>query len=320
MASSPISTSLRAATLVALGLLCGCSASADAGSEAPESSTAGNGGVGASATGGAGGVSAANGGGNGGEAAASSTAPSSSASGGGAGSGGDTGQPFQLSDALAGSTVGNAVGGSLGPDGWTVTDRTDRLWWSLPRLVEGSVELTVTNLTLGNLTVNDNELLAIYDGGWGIAEPIAYNPEYRNNFFKGMIRIYGTNEPERTGQQKTIWLMCPAGDPGFGDGGECPCPASYADETFDGDPTWDGSPQVLRLEWGGGHTTLYRNGAEVHSLDWSGSGVTFGPSELHVSLGTSRSTAVDTAGMPIGAVFSNVVIEGITGEATPACQ
>lgn len=320
MASTP-STRAPVAALVALaltlglGIAGGCSASSDASGEEPETSTAGNGGAGATGSGGDASTSSSSGG-----ESSSSTAPSSSVASGGAGSGGQSGQPFQLADALAGSTVGNLVGGSLGPDGWTVTDRTDRLWWSLPRLVEGSVQFTVTNLTLANLTVNDNEVLAIYDGGWGIAEPIAYNPEYRNNFYKGMIRIYGTNEPERTGQQKTIWLMCPAGAPGYGDGESCPCPSSYAEETYNGDPSWDGSPQVLRIEWGGGHTALFRNGVEVHSLDWSRSGVTFGPEELHVSLGTSRSTAVDTAGMPIGAVFSDVIIEGITGEAVPACQ
>jgi hypothetical protein len=296
--------------VIIVGVTCGCGAGAEP-DEDPRSSTAGSGG----ATSGSGGSSSIGVG-----AASSSDASSSTASSGGAGGGGGgSGRPFQLVDPLTGATVGNLVGGSLGPEGWTVTDRTDRLWWALPRLVEGSVELTVTNLTLANLTVNDNEVLAIYDGGWGITEPIAYNPEYRNNHYKGMIRIYGTNEPERTGQQKTIWFMCPAGAPGYGDGEPCPCAQSYGEETYNGDPTWDGSPQVLRIAWGNGKTTLYRNGAEVHSLDWSGSGVAFGPSELHVSLGTSRSTAVDTAGMPIGAVFSNVIIEGITGEATPAC-
>jgi hypothetical protein len=308
-----VHVTIRAAAIAVLGVACGCSASSDA-DEDPRSSTAGSGGE-------ASGTGASSSSGAGGDSSSSSDASSSTASTGGAGGGGgETGVPFQMTDPLTGSTMGNVVGGSLGPDGWTVTDRTDRLWWALPRLVEGSVEFTVTNLTLANLTVNDNEVLAIYDGGWGIAEPIAYNPEYRNNYYKGMIRIYGTNEPERTGQQKTIWFMCPAGSPGYGDGEPCPCASNFGEETYNGDPSWDGSPQVLRIAWAAGKTTLYRNGAEVHTLDWSGSGVTFGPSELHVSLGTSRSTAVDTAGMPVGAVFSNMVIEGITGPETPACQ
>ena len=37
---------------------------------------------------------------------------------------------YTMSDPLRdGATYGHAVGGSFGPDGWTVTDRTDRMWF-----------------------------------------------------------------------------------------------------------------------------------------------------------------------------------------------
>lgn len=225
----------------------------------------------------------------------------------------DAGVPFTLSDSLRGSTLGNPVGGSFSPDGWTVTAANDRLWYIIPRLVEGSVEFTISNATLGNLLLNDNEIFAMYDGGYDITEPVNYNPEYRNNNFKSMIRIYGVAEVGREGLQKLMWNICPDGPPGYGDGTPCVCPTNFFSEPYGGDPTWDGTPQRFRVEWGGGVTRLYRNGAEVHAIDWSGTGLQFGPNELHFSLGTSRADAVGTAGMPIGAVFSDLVVQGMTG-------
>jgi len=224
-------------------------------------------------------------------------------------------ESFELVDPLANGTLGNAVGGSFGPAGWTVTAATDRLWYALPRLVEGSIEFTVTNMTIENLLVADNEIFALYEAGHGIAEPIRYNPEYRENHYKGMLRIYGQAEPERVGQQKLIWGLCPAGAPGYG---PCSC-ASFLEEPFGGDGAWDGSAQRLRIEWGGGRSRYLRNGVEIVSIDWSQSGLEFGPSQLHFSLGTSRSTEVATAAMPIGAVFSELTVEGIEGPEVSAC-
>lgn len=216
---------------------------------------------------------------------------------------------FRLEDPLRGGTLGNAVGGAFGPDGWTVTGRADRIWYAVPRLVEGSIEFTLGGVTLDNLLAADNELFAMYEGGHGIEEPIDYNPEFRNNHYKCMLRIYGQAEPGRPGLQKLIWRMCPSGAPGHG---ECGC-GSFLEEPFGGDPNWDGTPQRIRIEWGGGHTRLLRNGVVVVSIDWSDTGLSFGPSELHFSLGTSRPDAVGTAAMPIGAVFSDLVVEGVEG-------
>jgi hypothetical protein len=147
-----------------------------------------------------------------------------------------------------------------------------------------------------------------------MAHPINYNPEYRVNAYKSMIRIYGAAEVERAGQQKIMWGMCPGGAPGYFDA--CPC-ANFFEEPYGGDPNWDGSPQRLRVEWGGGFTRYLRNGAVVLEVDWSASGMTFGPNALYVSLGTPRPEDVAEASMPIGGVFSDVVIEGTIGpEAT----
>jgi hypothetical protein len=225
------------------------------------------------------------------------------------------GEPFMMSDPLVDGTMGTAVGGSFGPDGWTTTDRTDRLYWALPRLAEGSVEFTVTGLTIELMPLEDHEIFAMYDGGHGIEHPIPYNPWFRTNNYKSMIRIYGQAEIERIGEIKLMWGLCPQGAPGYIEDA-CAC-ASFFEEPFGGDPTWDGSPQRLRVEWNESGSRLVRNGEVVLEVDSSGSGLTFGPQALYASLGTPRPNDVAAAGMPVGITFSDVVIAGITGpEAT----
>ena len=190
-----------------------------------------------------------------------------------------------------------------------MTGKTDLVWYVLPRLVQGSVEFTVSNLSLANLTLDDHEIWSMYEGGYGIAEPHDYNPTFRNNHYKALLRLYGVVSSDRTGAQKLMWGMCNSGAPGYD---ACGC-ASFFEEPFGGDPTWDGTPQRLRIEWGDGLTRYLRNGAEVLSIAWGDSGVRFGPQELHMTLGCSRNAAVDTAGMPVGAVFSDLVVEGTEG-------
>lgn len=218
---------------------------------------------------------------------------------------------FHLEDTLRGASVGHPVGGSFSADGWRVTERTDRVWYALPRLVSGSVEFTVTHLTMESLgTTADNEIFAMYEGGYGISEPIRYAPEFRENSYKCMLRIYNNAEAGRQGQQKLMWGLCPGGAPGYG---SCACGASFFEEPFGGNGTWDGSAQRLRVEWGGGVTRYLRNGAVVLTIRWGDSGLTFGPSELHFSLGSSRPSAVADAQLPVGAVFSDLVFDGVEG-------
>lgn len=226
------------------------------------------------------------------------------------------GEPFMMSDPLVDGTMGTPVGGSFGPSGWTTTDRADRIYWALPRLREGSFEFTVTGLTVDLMPLNDHEIFAMYEGGHGIEHPIAYSPDFRTNNYKSMIRVYGQAEVGRTGQMKLMWGLCPAGAPGYNDG-TCACGSSFFEEPFGGDPAWDGSPQRLRVEWDDTGSRLYRNDALVLEIDSSAAGTFFGPQALYASLGNPRPLEVDTAAMPIGVTFSDVVIEGITGpEAT----
>jgi MYXO-CTERM domain-containing protein len=219
---------------------------------------------------------------------------------------------FTMADSLRDGTSGNASGGAFGPDGWTVTDRTDRIWWALPTLVSGSIEFTVAGVTMATMPLTDYEFFTMYEAGYGMTEPINYDPEYRENHYKAMLRVYGQLDivPERQGTQKLMWGICPSGTPGYG---TCGCD-SFFGEPFGGDPVWDGSPQRLGLEWGDGHARFLRNGAVVHDIDYSGSGLEFGPASLHFSLGSPRAIPVAEAGLPVGAVFSDLAVEGVEGE------
>jgi hypothetical protein len=241
-----------------------------------------------------------------------SSGPGGSAtSAGGAGGAGGTGAAppsFQLEDPLDGSGVGNPIGGSFGPAGWTVTAKTDRIWYALPRLVEGAIEVTVSEMPLANMTLVDHELCTMYEAGYGIAEPINYNPEFRNNHYKVMLRAHGTAAVGSEGRESLVWRMCPSGAPGYD---ACTC-TEYIAEPTAGDGSWDGSPQRLRLEWGDGQTRYWRNDTLVHSLTWNER--VFAPEQLHFSIGSSRSVDIGEAGLPIGAVFSDLSIQGNEGD------
>lgn len=217
---------------------------------------------------------------------------------------------WRLEDTLHGSTQGHQVGGELRGDGWHVTARTDRAWYALPRLVSGSVEFTITGLTMARVwSPYDNEIFAMYEAGYEISEPISYS-QFRVNNYKCMLRIYGSGDAGRAGRQKLMWGMCPGGPPGYD---ACACGTSFFEEPYGGDGNWNGSAERFRIEWHEGVTRYLRNGRQVLQIDWSHSGLSFGPESLHMSLGTSRPSAVETAQLPIGIVFSDVVIEGTEG-------
>lgn len=220
-------------------------------------------------------------------------------------------QSFHFEDSLRGSTSGHRSGGSLGPDGWTVTGDADRIWYALPRLESGTVEFTLANVTLDNLPGNDHEIFALYEDGYGIGEPIRYSPEFRQNHFKIVARIYGAAEASRPGYMKLMWGMCPGGAPGYDDGSGCGC-SSFFEEPFGNPGSWTGDPVRMRIEWGGGTTRLLRGTREVVNIDWSGTDLTFGPSELHMMIGSPRN-ATSFSSMPIGAVFSDLVVDGTEG-------
>jgi hypothetical protein len=223
---------------------------------------------------------------------------------------------WTLSDSLKDfAPKGTPVGGSFDATGWTVTQKDDRIYYSLPRLVQGSIEFTVSGITEANLVLADHEIFALYEGGYGISEPINYNPQFRNNHYKQLLRIYGKMVLERLGEQKFIMLMCPSGAPGYTEDGPCPCPQSFydGDGWWGGNKNWDGSPSKIKVRWGNGSATYSRDGVDVWTNDYSQTGLVFGPSELHFTIGCPRNSAADEAGMPIGATFSDVYVEGVEG-------
>lgn len=220
-------------------------------------------------------------------------------------------QRFHLEDSLRGGTMGNVQGGSFSAEGWTIGAVDDHIWYALPRLASGYVEFTVANITLAVLPLADHEIFAMYEAGYGIGSPPNYNPEFRQNHYKVLIRIYGTPEPARAGFMKLMWGICPDGAPGWSTAG-CVCPTSFFAEPFDDPGPWTGDPVRVRVEWGGGTTRLLRDGVEVVGIDWSGAGVGFGPDTLHLMIGSPRNDG-GLSSMPMGARFSDLVVDGDPG-------
>jgi hypothetical protein len=73
----------------------------------------------------------------------------------------------------------------------------------------------------------------MYEGGYGMQEPIRYSPELRQNNDKSVLRIYGQAETGRVGATKLMWSMCPDGAPGDNNG--CNCGKQFFDEPFNND-------------------------------------------------------------------------------------
>ncbi len=213
---------------------------------------------------------------------------------------------FHLEDSLRGSTTGNATGGAFGAEGWTITGVSDRIWYALPTLTAGSVEFTVANLTTAALPLADHEIFAMYEDGYGIGEPIPYAPDFRLNHYKILMRIYGMPEPDRVGAMKLMWGICPSGAPGYD---ACGCD-SFFEEPFGSRLEWTGAPVRMRIEWGDGRARLLRDGAEIVSVDYTG--FVFGPSDMHMMIGSPRNDGGLSA-MPIGATFSDLVVDGTMG-------
>jgi hypothetical protein len=219
---------------------------------------------------------------------------------------------YHFEDSLQGGSVGIVQGGAFEAAGWRTVEHDDRITFAqLPDLVSGSIEFTITGMTNENLVRADNELFAMYEGGYDMVEPIGYSPELRNNHYKSLLRVYGANENDRPYATKFMFGLCDDGAPGYTTDAPCESPNAFFEEPFTRDnASWTGAPERFRIEWGDGHTRLFRNGGVVFDVDWSGAGVPFAPDELHFSLGTARGGALDSAGLPIGAVYSDVVVDG----------
>jgi hypothetical protein len=219
-------------------------------------------------------------------------------------------------------------GGTFSTDGWTTTSSPtasdqDAVWYEIAdALTHGSVQVTVTGLQVGTtLAGSDHDLLVLYQAPTGYPEPVVYSPYFRDNDFKTFIRIFGTLEVDRPGAVKLELAFCPRGEPWFH---SFPCEAgcdqggiAYAGNGKD--VGWDAAtPYTLRLEWGAGAMSFFRNGAKLGEVPFSGF---WAPQPLRVRIGTPRNDGIypGEVYMPPGLTFKNMLIEGTAGARTPAC-
>ncbi len=228
---------------------------------------------------------------------------------------------YHFEDTLRGTTQGNQLGGSLGSDGWTVTAVNDRIWYSMPTLVQGSIEFTLAGVSNDKFQAADHEMFTLYEGGYGISEPIDYG-HLKPLFYRVMWRLRGEvagvdgETVTHQGEQKFIWIMCPDGAPGYAVnyGTQfCSCSQWLDQGPSGGDMTWTGVPERIRFEWDGNSARYLRNGVVVDTIDWTGTGLAFTPSEPHFCLGSPRSGAVSYAVTVVGAVYSDLVVDGVEG-------
>lgn len=231
----------------------------------------------------------------------------------------DEPEPFDLNDSLRGTTTGTMIGGQITSTGWRVMDRHDRIYWAIPPLREGAIEFTVTGMSNGsgsNMALGDMEIFTMYDGGHGMTEPVAYFYNFRNNYYKVVVRVAGTTRPD-SGEQELIWVNCAGGDPGYNSEG-CPCSNGYGASPQGGLATWDGTGERFRVEWNDTGSRLFRNGTMVVEHGWDAERA-YAPYDLHFSFGTARAGDIPESGLPVGAVFSDLVVDGTTGTAPVVC-
>jgi MYXO-CTERM domain-containing protein len=219
-------------------------------------------------------------------------------------------------------------GGTFSASGWTTTSSPtasdqDAIWYEIPdALPNGSVQVTVSGLEIGTtLAGADHDLLVLYQAPSGHPEPAVYSPYFRDNDFKTFIRIFGSLEVQRPGATKLELAFCPRGDPWY-HSYACDPGCDQGGIAYGGngqDIGWDaGTEYTLRLEWGAGAMSLFRNGTKLGQVSFTGS---WAPQPLRVRIGTPRNDGIypGEVYMPPGLTFKNMLVEGTAGARTPAC-
>lgn len=225
-------------------------------------------------------------------------------------------------------------GGSFGPGGWTTTGDTDTVWWVIPAsLPRGRLEVTATGLSIAtNLIGEEHDLFGLY-GPTDRAEPVSYNPWYRNNEFKILARIFGDlnrcSGCQAVGASKVELALCPALTPEGYVATTCPAACVAAGYDFwqaylgprgrDEPLPWDAATEYrFVINWEPGVITYSRGGPEgTSSLTFPG---TYAPRELRVRIGPPSSERGPASAMPRGATFRDVFVSGEPGAATPSCD
>ncbi|MSP61620.1 MAG: DNRLRE domain-containing protein [Myxococcales bacterium] len=219
---------------------------------------------------------------------------------------------------------GGAKGGKFTNNGWVTVDEPDAVWYEIPdALPDCKIEYTVTGLSLAtSLTGSDHDIFVLYQAPTGKAEPIAYSPGFRNNDFKAMTRIFGTQEQGRGGAMKLELAFCPRGDPWYHDEAcDAKCEGSgiaYA-RGNQKDVGWDAAKTYkMVVAWGNGSISFSRDGEVLGTVKYPG---VYAPQPLRVRLGSPRHDGVypGQAFMPKGLTFKDVLISGTAGVRTPVC-
>lgn len=215
-------------------------------------------------------------------------------------------------------------GGRFDATGWTTTGDTDTVWYTIPAtLPRGRVEVTVTGLsTATSLVGQEHDLIGIY-GSPERAEPVPYNPWFRNNNFKVLVRVFGAANVcagcQAVGASKLELALCPLGAPGYA---EAACPAgcvaagydfwqAYLGRGRDDALAWDAARAYrIAIEWAPGRFTWTRGAEGATSLTFPG---TYAPRELRVRIGPPSSERGPDTAMPRGVTFRDLVVAGERG-------
>jgi MYXO-CTERM domain-containing protein len=232
--------------------------------------------------------------------------------------------PLTSAPTGSGGVVAGSRGGSFGPDGWTTTGDDDAIWFLIPAtLPTARIEVSAKGISSTNLDGEEHDLIVTY-GDNDRTEPVEYMPAYRNNNFKTNLRVFGSASPGAGGRpggaNKLELRLCPAGFPGYSD--SCPpgCTDVFEVGYLGGPPEsipWDPATNYrMKISWTPG-SIKYTRGVEPEvNIGYPG---TLAPKALRVRIGSPRHGVGSVNRMPKGITFSNLVIAGEPGTATPVC-
>lgn len=191
-------------------------------------------------------------------------------------------QDVNIRDSLASGSSATAVyGGSFTGSGWRIDDSNSRQYWDFgAQLARGQVSVVIDEVSLGNLTGDNNHMIELFDEGGHWDSNRAIN-----------LRVYGSDNSADHGQAK---LKCWDETQG----------AEDRAAMFD----WDGAAHTFTIAWGEGYCALYRDGSELLYLEAPGMDMRVGTLWLPLNNWEAGYSA------PIGALYSDLQLVGWTGE------
>ena len=106
-------------------------------------------------------------------------------------------------DPLSGSTSGTKVGGTFTADGYKPGQGENHILYKVPQqILNGYVEVQIKGFDFTDFqqyypdVSTQTAFFVMYDGR-GVNEPMAYSPDYRNNFFRWEV-VYRSDKPNST--------------------------------------------------------------------------------------------------------------------------